>query len=568
MGVGVGQEIGSYTIEALLGQGGQAEVWRVRHRTLDSLAALKVLRVTSTALEKRLVQEGRVQASMRHPSIVSVLDVVEIEGALGLLLEFVDGPSLEQVLTERGVSLTEATTWFGAILSAVEAAHLRGIVHRDLKPANVLLAPVGGSLLPKVADFGLARILDEAGSGTRNNSAMGTLEYMAPEQVSDARSVDARADIFALGCMFYELVTGRRPFAAPNLLGYYRAIERGEYTPPCALVPGLPARFDGVVAGCLAFEREDRWATVGALREALDPTPPVGHGQALDGLVTAVPAARTPVPSTPGAMTYNPESLLDVDGPVPAAAPPDLAPDRSRVPDHRGPQSGGDLSLLEASPVRQPDPHPASGRTAAGVVAALVVGCVVLAVAFNMATGVAEAPPSVLVDGVPDVSTPPAAASTIATPGTSTSVTPLASTPPVDGAPAPGVAIPGPESSRGPASPASAPRPATVRPVAEPTTPTESGGRTAPPEAPPLPSPAPVPAVAASGASFSTDGNFAVQFSSGNASYTPGQSFPAGDYDITADFGEGRKVAGHVTVVESARLVVRCQPGGGRCVAR
>lgn len=538
MGVGVGQEIGSYTVEALLGQGGQAEVWRVRHRTLDSLAALKVLRVTSTALERRLVQEGRVQASMRHPSIVSVLDVVQIEGALGLLLEYVDGPSLEQVLAERGVGLAEATTWFGGILSAVEAAHLRGIVHRDLKPANVLLAPVGASLLPKVADFGLARILDEAGSGTRNNSAMGTLEYMAPEQVSDARSVDARADIFALGCMFYELVTGRRPFAAPNLLGYYRAIERGEYTPPCALVPGLPARFDRVVAGCLAFEREERWATVAALREALDPTPSVSHTAAVEGLVTAVPAARTPAHSTPGAMTYNPgtDSLLDTDGPVASSpVPPGAVP-------------GADPSLLEASPVRQPAPRPASGRSAAGIVAALVVGCVVLAVAFRFATS-----------GPADNEAPTAPAAPVAS-ATSDASPPIA--PPV---------VPTRVTVEGSSRPASpSPRPAPVRPAAEPTAPpldrsqlAGTPSTAAPASEPPPPAPAPV-----VGATFSTDGNFDVEFSAGNASYAPGKSLPPGDYDITADFGEGRKVAGHVTVVESARLVVRCQPGGGRCVAR
>lgn len=222
------------------------------------------------------------------------------------------------------------------------------------------------------------------------------------------------------------------------VLGYYRAIERGEYTPPCALVPGLPARFDRVVAGCLAFEREERWATVGALREALDPTPAVSHTAAVEGLVTAVPAARTPAHSTPGAMTYNPgaDSLLDTEGPVPTTSSP--------VPPRTIP--GADPSLLEASPVRQTAPQPPSGRSAAGIVAALVVGCVVLAVAFRFATsGPADneaptAPAAPVASATPDASPP------IAPPVVPTSVT-------VEG------------SSR-PASPS--PRPAPVRPAAEP----------------------------------------------------------------------------------------------------
>ncbi len=268
MAIGPDSAFGSYRVEAALGEGGQAAVWRVRHQTLDSLAALKVLRVATDSLEKRLIQEGRVQASMRHPNIVSVLDVVHLDGAVGLLLEYVDGESLEAWMrTPR--SFIEGEGLFLGILSAMEAAHAQGIVHRDLKPANVLLARVGGKLLPKVADFGLARLLDEGGIGTRTGMAMGTLSYMAPEQVRDARTADVRADIFSLGCILYALCTGRTPFPAPDLFGYYRAVERGDYVTASVLVPGLPARFDTAIGACLGFEREERIPDVAALREVL-----------------------------------------------------------------------------------------------------------------------------------------------------------------------------------------------------------------------------------------------------------------------------------------------------------
>lgn len=267
-----GQSFGSYKVEAPIGSGGQAEVWLVRHVQLGSLAALKVLRMPSAAMERRLVQEGRVQASLRHPNIVTVMDIVAVDDACGLVLEYVDGPSLDRWLETNRPELPVALALFADIVRAVEQAHDHGIVHRDLKPANVLLATLSGELVAKVADFGLARVFNE-GSGTRTGATMGTLRYMAPEQVRDASTVDERADIFSLGCLLYEIVCGVPPFQSSDLVAYHQDIERGSWDPPSRRVPGLPARVDDAVAACLAFHREARVPNTRALMTILDGVP-------------------------------------------------------------------------------------------------------------------------------------------------------------------------------------------------------------------------------------------------------------------------------------------------------
>ena len=218
----------------------------------------------SPGTERRLIQDGRLQASLRHPNIVAVLELVDVDDACGLILKYVDGPSLDRWLETNRPDLLVAEALFNDIMRAVEEAHNRGIVHRDLKPANVLLATSSGEHIAKVADFGLARSFNE-GAGTRVGAAMGTLLYMAPEQVRDASAVDARADMFSLGCVLHELVTGAPPFQSADLIAYYDDIGRGAggggrgaWTLPSHRVPGLPKRIDDVVTACLAFDRDNR----------------------------------------------------------------------------------------------------------------------------------------------------------------------------------------------------------------------------------------------------------------------------------------------------------------------
>ena len=289
-----GQVIDRYEVIEPLGQGGMAAVYKVRHQTLGTLHALKVLALTSPDVTERLITEGRVQASLRHPGIVAVTDVLQVQGSPALLMEFVPGPTLEQRLAGRPLPIAEAEALFVRILDAVAHAHQAGVVHRDLKPANVLLGPSG----PKVTDFGLAKALQSPSRGhTRTGSTMGTPAYMAPEQVRNAKDVDARADIFALGCILYELCCGVQAFPQQDLLELFNALAAGTYIAPTQHNPQLPARLDQAIRGCLEPKRSARVPDCATLQRVL------GGGQAWT-LAPAPKAAKAspqppPTPSLP-----------------------------------------------------------------------------------------------------------------------------------------------------------------------------------------------------------------------------------------------------------------------------
>jgi serine/threonine-protein kinase len=206
---------GRFQVEALVGEGGLAQVYRVRHTALGSVHALKLLSWRKKSLAERLILEGRIQAQLSHPNIVAVTDLVRHDGQLGLLMEYVDNRSLEDHLNESGgFGLETGLELFAPILSAVTAAHDAGVTHRDLKPANVLLAQSARGVVPKVTDFGIAKVVAEvAGGSTAVGATMGTPGYLAPEQVRDSSTIDQRADIFALGAILYEVITGYRAFA-------------------------------------------------------------------------------------------------------------------------------------------------------------------------------------------------------------------------------------------------------------------------------------------------------------------------------------------------------------------
>jgi hypothetical protein len=267
-----GQTVDRYTVEAVIGHGGTAVVYLVRHNQLKSQHALKVLSLTSGAIRERLLREGRVQAALQHANIVTVTDVLDIDGNPGLLMEHVDGPSLDQAMKRYKISLSDALTLFRGVVAGVRAAHRQGLVHRDLKPANVLLFRSPEGFVPKVTDFGLAKLLvgaDQELGQTRQGIAMGTPAYMAPEQIRDARAVDQRADIFSLGCILYELVTRQRAFPGDQALDIYNDIVAGRYAPPEEIAADLPDAVIQAIDGCLIRDRELRIPDCEALLEVL-----------------------------------------------------------------------------------------------------------------------------------------------------------------------------------------------------------------------------------------------------------------------------------------------------------
>ncbi len=331
MHLGEGQEIDRYTVVEHIGRGGMAEVYRVRHNTLGTDHALKVLSLNVPSIRERLIQEGRVQAQLQHPNIVAVTDVLDVQGSPGLLMQLVKGPSLEDWLRCNQPSIDEALRIFAGILEALEEAHRLDIVHRDLKPGNVMMSTQRGVLTPKVTDFGLAKLLADEASPTRTRTGlpMGTPAYMSPEQITDAKSVDRRADIFAMGCILYELCCGQMAFIGANTLEVFNAVAGGDYAPPRDLAPDLPEPVVRAIEGCLQNQRELRIGSCEELAAVLE-----GGGVNPSDAPTLAPTgplgSPTPAPSTPP-ITSRPASPTCAPFARGRARPPDSSiPDESR----------------------------------------------------------------------------------------------------------------------------------------------------------------------------------------------------------------------------------------------
>ncbi len=325
-----------YVVEDLVGAGGLAEVYRVRHVVLGSVQALKLLTWNHKNLTERFFLEGRIQAQLTHPNIVRVSDVLRHEGHVALIMEFVTGTSLEDLRHEIGaLPLDDALALFAPILAAVDHAHQAGVLHRDLKPANVLLSRIPGGWVPKVADFGLAKVLDEArGSGTRSGISMGTPGYMAPEQVRDSASADRRTDVFALGCILYEMLTGQLAYEPLEDSGGHVEITATIERLPSSLaerLPDCPEHVVQAVARAMDRDRDARFPDCRSFAQALG----IGGHPSLQSVpgVTAVPLALSNVsvpPEAPrgrpsGARTYPTPVQAAVVEPIPSAPPPGSA---------------------------------------------------------------------------------------------------------------------------------------------------------------------------------------------------------------------------------------------------
>lgn len=327
----IGDRIDRYVVERALGEGGMATVYLARHDMLRSLHALKVLRIDVPSIKQRLITEGRVQAALRHPNIVAVTDVLDDGNVCALVMEYVEGPALDEWIYDASVEkdLPSVLAMFRSIALGVAAAHRAGLVHRDLKPDNVLLAPSNAGLIPKVTDFGLVKVL--ASSGTQSGVLMGTPEYMSPEQVRDSASVDARTDLWALGVLLYEMLTGEVPFSCDEIHATYAQIVDEDFPPLRDLRPDVPERIEEVVNQLLAKDPDDRFQTAEEMLERLFPggavithQPQLATGQLLPTEEpTVVP---TLVPEHPTGVV-----VADVTAPMEPLTNVPLAPGRSRL---------------------------------------------------------------------------------------------------------------------------------------------------------------------------------------------------------------------------------------------
>jgi serine/threonine protein kinase len=258
---------GRYRVEASLGRGGMGEVLRAFDLHLRRQVALKrpllATRPDPAALA-RFRREARAAASLAHPNVVAVHDVVLESGTPYIVMELIHGrPLSERLAGANGVPLDRALVIAIAIADALEYAHAMGVVHRDVKPANVMVTATGGV---KVLDFGIARSLSSV-TPTDARVPFGTPEYLSPEQIR-GQPVDGRADVYALGCVLYEMLTGRPPFAGDPIAVAYRHLEERP-VPPSIMRPAIPESIDAIVLRCLQKEPNDRFQRAGEVASEL-----------------------------------------------------------------------------------------------------------------------------------------------------------------------------------------------------------------------------------------------------------------------------------------------------------
>ena len=265
----IGRQFGTYTVVELLGVGGMGEVYRARDRQLDRDVAIKILPLVFTRDADRLVRfdrEARILAALNHPHIGAIYGLERVDGVPALVLELVDGPTLAERLSEGALAVTDAIGIALQIADALEAAHRQGVIHRDLKPANIKVTSTG---LVKLLDFGLAKAAEhDDGSPlpasstppvtmSRPGAVLGTAAYMSPEQAR-GEAVDARSDLFSLGAVLYEMLTGRRAFSGDAVSAILRAILNDTPQSPRAINPGVPVALEAIVMRLLAKDQEAR----------------------------------------------------------------------------------------------------------------------------------------------------------------------------------------------------------------------------------------------------------------------------------------------------------------------
>jgi serine/threonine-protein kinase len=263
------KRIGPYDILETLGRGGMGVVYKALDARLNRPVAVKVL--PAPAMKSRFQREALAVARLQHPNIVQIYDIGEHEGLAYVVLEFVRGGSLAQKLRKEALAPRAAAQTVATLARALQHAHDQGIIHRDMKPSNVLLTSDGQ---PKIADFGLAKVQELANEDparTHEGMILGTPSYMAPEQAAgNVTQIGPAADIYSLGAILYELLTGRPPFRGENIMGTLSQLATQKVIPPHALNPAVDDGLSAICLKCLEKDWADRYPSANGLAEDLE----------------------------------------------------------------------------------------------------------------------------------------------------------------------------------------------------------------------------------------------------------------------------------------------------------
>lgn len=259
-----------FRILGILGRGGMGVVYRAEQLIQERQVALKMIRTgmkTARDAIGRFHREARAISLLNHPNIVHILDVGEYQNQPYLVLELVEGGTLSQKLAGQAMPHQEAARLMEALARAIHHAHSHGVIHRDLKPANILLTCDG---IPKVSDFGLAKPVDQASLLTRSGAILGTPCYMSPEQAKGrSQDVGPLTDIYGLGTILYQALTGKPPFEATTAFDTLRQVENAPPRPPSTIIPEVPAELERICLHCLEKVPANRYPSALALAEDL-----------------------------------------------------------------------------------------------------------------------------------------------------------------------------------------------------------------------------------------------------------------------------------------------------------
>ncbi len=270
---------GLYLIETLIGQGGMGDVYRAKHTLLNRLVAIKLISKELSqdpTYKKLFLREGKAASLIEHPNAVALYDLRESEDKMMyLVMEYIEGQTLkDELIKKEKISVLETCKLLTPIISALAEAHKKGVIHRDIKPGNIMISKTADKTVVKLLDLGIAKISQKSSneelSTFTNNQVLGTPYYMSPEQWKSPSNIDARADIYSLGVIFYELVAGQKPFTGPSLetLAYQHAVETPKFLHE--FLPTVPIEFSQLVAKMMAKERSDRPASCEELNNLLE----------------------------------------------------------------------------------------------------------------------------------------------------------------------------------------------------------------------------------------------------------------------------------------------------------
>jgi serine/threonine protein kinase len=359
----IGSVIGGYRIDRELGRGGMGVVYCAEQARLGRLVALKLITPELAGdpdFRQRFERESRLAASIEHPNVIPVHEAGEADGVLYIVMRYVEGTDLRAMIRRQGrLDPARAADIVAQVGTALDAAHSRGLVHRDIKPANILVASISERDHAYLTDFGLTKRISSTGGPTRTGQWVGTADYVAPEQI-EARPVDARTDVYSLGCVLYQALTGEVPYVRDSEVATMFAHLQEPPPSVCEAAPEVPPQFDEVVKRAMAKNPDDRYPSAGDLGRA------------------ALAAAEHSLPTAPERSVATGRAAPGGHGPapptVPTAPPPETAP-TAGLPTQPLPPVAADTRALPRRRGRGPLIALAAGAAVAAIAAvALLAG--------------------------------------------------------------------------------------------------------------------------------------------------------------------------------------------------